>query len=229
MKRCAAITIFALAVTVCAAAAPAFAQPPSPGGQPRQLSVEITAGPTLGHKSSSFVAGEVGWRIRPKLEIFVEGGHMSNVANSALENNANVVAPEIGFNGGGTGSVTSTGIKVNHIDAGVKYWVDPIDPRFRPYFLFGVGAAFATTEVGFALNGNAVDPGTYGVQLGGDLSGTNTKTMIAFGGGIAIPFAARYYIDLGYRFGGILSKTSDIENDTAIKSQRIVLGVGARF
>jgi len=229
MKRCAAITIFALAVTVCVAAVPAFAQPPSPGGQPRQLSVEITAGPTLGHKSSSFVAGEVGWRIRPKLEIFVEGGHMSNVANSALENNANVVAPEIGFNGGGTGSVTSTGIKVNHIDAGVKYWVDPIDQRFRPYSLFGVGAAFATTEVGCALNGNAVDPATFGVQLGGDLSGTNTKTMIAFGGGIAIPFAARYYIDLGYRFGGILSKTSDIENDTAIKSQRIVLGVGARF
>src|SRR5437762_11315554 len=54
MKRCAAITICSLGVTVCvcAAAAPAFAQPPSPGGQPRQLSVEITAGPTLGHKRS---------------------------------------------------------------------------------------------------------------------------------------------------------------------------------
>ena len=228
MKRCARVTIFALAAVVCAAAS-TLAQPPSPGAEPRQLSVEISAGPTLGHKSSSFVTGEVGWRVRPKLDVFVEGGHMANVANSALDNNANLIAPEIGFIGGGTGSVASTGIKANHIDAGVKYWVDPIDPRFRPYFIAGIGAAFVTTEVNFALNGNVVDPATYGVQLGGDLSGTNTKTMILFGGGIAIPFASRYYVDLGYRFGGILSKTSDIENDTAIKSQRIILGVGARF
>ena len=229
MKRCARVAIWTLMVVVCNGASRAQAQPPAPGGQQPQLSVEITAGPTLGHKSSSFVAGEVGWRATPKLEVFVEGGHMANVATRSLEDNANVIAPEIGLVGGGTGSVTSTGIKVNHVDAGVKYWIDPINPRFRPYVLVGVGAAFATTEVNFALNGNVVDPANYGVQLGGDLSGTNTKTMIAFGGGIAIPFANRYYVDLGYRFGGILSKTSDIENDTAIKSQRIVFGVGARF
>jgi len=228
MKRCAYIAIWSLAI-VCVSASQAQAQPPAPGGQTSHLSAEFSAGPTLGHKSSSFVAGEVAWRVTPKLEVFVEGGHMANVATSALEANANLIAPVIGQVGGGTGSVTSTGIKVNHIDAGVKYWIDPIDPRFRPYFLFGLGAAFATTEVNFALNGTVVDPANYGVQLGGDLSGTNTKTMISFGGGIAIPFANRYYIDLGYRFGGILSKTSDIENDIAIKSQRIILGVGARF
>ena len=229
MKRCAYIAIWSLTAFVCAGVPRAQAQPPTPGGQASQLSAEITAGPTLGHESSSFVAGEVGWRVRPKLEVFVEGGHMANVATSSLEANANVIAPVIGQVGGGTGSVSSIGIKVNHIGAGVKYWIDPIDPRFHPYFLFGIGAAFATTEVNFALNGNVVDPANYGVQLGGDLSGTNTKTMISFGGGIAIPFASRYFFDLGYRFGGILSKTSDIENDTAIKSQRIILGVGARF
>ena len=44
-----------------------------------------------------------------------------------------------------------------------------------------------------------------------------------------LPFAKSYFADFGYRFGGILSKVSDIENDITIKTQRIMLGVGVRF
>jgi opacity protein-like surface antigen len=67
------------------------------------------------------------------------------------------------------------------------------------------------------------------VQLGGDLTGTHTKTMIGFGFGANVPFRARYFFDLGYRYGRILANTSDVETDTAIPTQRIVLGAGIRF
>jgi hypothetical protein len=77
-------------------------------------------------------------------------------------------------------------------------------------------------------SGTVIDP-SGSVTLGGDLSGSNNKTLLIFGGGIAYPFGKAYFIDVGYRFGGILSKVSDIENDQTIKTQRIMLGAGVRF
>jgi opacity protein-like surface antigen len=227
MKRCACVAMLSVAGVLGAAVPRAHAQ--AAAGTDTKMSVEVTAGPTLGHKSSSFVAGEFDWRLTPKLDIFVEGGHMANVGTSLLDANANLIAGVIGDVGGGSGSVSSSGIKVNHFDAGIKFWIDPFDPRLHPYVIAGLGVASAKTEVNFALNGTVVDPAAYGVQLGGDLSGTQTKTIIVVGGGVTIPVRERYFIDLGYRFGGILSNTSDIENDTAIKTQRIILGFGARF
>jgi opacity protein-like surface antigen len=220
MMQFARVAILSIAGMLCASVTQA--QTTTQGGNER-MAVEVTGGPTLGHKSSGFVGGEFTWRLMPKLDIFVEGGHMANVGTQALDDNANVIANAVGA------TVSSSAIKVNHFDAGIKFWIDPIVQKALPYFVFAVGAASTTTEVNFAVNGTVVDPAALGVQLGGDLSGSNTKAIITIGGGIAIPIAARYYVDLGYRFGGILSNTSDIENDTAIKSQRIIFGFGARF
>ena len=103
----------------------------------------------------------------------------------------------------------------------------PPSPKIHPYVALGIGVANATTEVTFTnSSGTVIDPG---FPLGGDLSGSNRKTLLIFGGGIVYPFAKNYFIDVGYRFGGILSKVSDIENDQTIKTQRIMLGAGVRF
>ena len=110
---------------------------------------------------------------------------------------------------------------------GIRFNVTPPSPKVHPYVVFGVGAANATTEVTFTnASGTVIDPG---FPLGGDLSGSNWKTPLVFGGGITFPFAKNYFVDVGYRFGGILSKVSDIENDQTIKTQRIMLGAGVRF
>jgi opacity protein-like surface antigen len=190
--------------------------------EPR-LAVEVFTGPTLGHKSSGFVTGELDWRLNSKIDVFFEGGHMANVGTSNLDANAAVIADAVGA------QVGSTGISANHFDAGIRFRITPPRPNIQPYVIVGIGAAHATTETTFTVNGQVVDPAALGVSLGGDLSGSNTKTILLFGGGLVFPFRERYFADFGYRFGGILSNVSDIENDTTIKTQRIMLGAGVRF
>ena len=98
-----------------------------------------------------------------------------------------------------------------------------------PYILAAVGVANVNTEVEFSVNGTTVDPAARGVQLGGDLSGTQNKTIFVLGFGVNVPFKTRYFADLGYRYGQIFPKTDNFETDTAIPTQRVILGVGVRF
>jgi opacity protein-like surface antigen len=219
MKRSACVAFVLLVGTLCVGASRAQAQAPAAARESR-LSIEIAGGPTLGHKSAGFVAGEVAWRLNSKLDVFVEVGHMTNVGTSALDDHASVIANALGL------AVGSTAIKVNHVDVGIKFNITPPSPKVHPYVALGVGYAKATTETAFTANGTVVDPG---IPLGGDLSGSNNKAILIFGGGITFPFAKRYFADFGYRFGGVLSKVSDIENDVTIKTQRIMLGAGVRF
>lgn len=228
MKRCARIAFWSVFGLVSVGVAAARAQPTSPAEQ--RLSVEVTGGPTLGHKSSGFIAGEIDWALTNKIDVFVEVGHMANVGTSNLDANANKLATDYFVNTLGLpAQVGSTGIKVTHFDAGIRFHITPPSPKVHPYVIVGIGAASATTETTFTVNGQPIDPAAYGAALGGDLSGSNTKTILIFGGGITYPFSNRYFVDGGYRFGGILSKVSDIENDVTIKTQRIVFGVGMKF
>jgi hypothetical protein len=228
MKRCACVVFVLLVGTLCVGAPRAHAQTP-PAPEPR-LSIQFDGGPTLGHKSAGFFAIELGWRLSSKIDVFVEGGHMGNVGTSALDANAATVASFLNNTGLVPGaSVGSAGIKVNHVDAGIRFNVTPPSPKVHPYVVIGAGVAKATTEVTYTnASGTVVDTSAF-VSEGGDTSGSNTKAILIFGGGIHFPFAKSYFADFGYRFGGILSKVSDIENDTTIKTQRIMLGVGVRF
>src|SRR5689334_24106123 len=85
MKRCARIAFWSLVGLLCAGTPAARAQS-APAGEPR-LAVALSGGPTLGHKSSGFVSGELEWKATRKIDIFVEGGHMNNVGTSVLDNN----------------------------------------------------------------------------------------------------------------------------------------------
>jgi opacity protein-like surface antigen len=225
MKRVAGVVTFCLVSTLYGGAA-AYAQTTAASGSTAsgesRLYAEVNAGPTLGHKSDTFVGGEAGFRLMPSLDIYVEGGHMGNVANSQLDADAAVIATFVG------GSVSSTGITANYFDAGIRYHLGMF-PAAHPYLLLGAGAVKTTREVVFSVNGSPVDPATLGVQLGGDLSGSHTKTLIVAGGGINYPFMTRFYVDLGYRYGQILAKTGAVETDTSIKTQRVVVGVGVKF
>jgi opacity protein-like surface antigen len=85
------------------------------------------------------------------------------------------------------------------------------------------------TAATFAVNGTDVNVADRGVQLGGDLSGTTTKGFVVGGLGVNVPFLKRLYLDIGYRYGRILSKTGDVETDTSINTQRVIVGVGVTF
>lgn len=220
MKRCAGVVFCLLVGLLLVGASPARAQ--SSAAADSRVAIAVLGGPTLGHKSSGFFSGELDFALTNKIDLYFEVGHMSNVGTSSLEDNASRIATAIGA------QVGSTSIGVNHFDFGIKFHITPPTEKVHPYVILGVGAARTTTEVTFTVNGQPFDPAGV-VALGGDLSGTNTKTILTFGGGLMFPFANRYFADFGYRFGGILSKVSDIENDITIKSQRITLGAGVRF
>src|SRR5262249_50917734 len=68
-----------------------------------------------------------------------------------------------------------------------------------------------------------------GVQFGSDLSGTENKGLFMIGAGVTYPFSDRFFADITYRFGRIFSKTSAIENDTGINTQRAQIGLGVKF
>jgi opacity protein-like surface antigen len=225
MKRCACVAFLWLMGTLCAGAA--FAQAPASGAD-EKMYAEFNLGPTLGHKSSTFVGVEGGYRIVPDIDVFVEVGHMQNVGTDALEANAATVA---GFLGG---TVTSTSISATYVNAGIRYHLSLL-PRWHPYVLGGIGGASVATRTTFAVNGTEIDPNTFvtpegnSVQLGGDLAGSRGKVMIVAGFGVNVPFLQRYYADVGYRYGQILARTSQVETDTSVKTQRVVVGIGVRF
>jgi opacity protein-like surface antigen len=227
MKRYASIATWCLVIGLGISTAAQAQSTTASSTTDSRLYAEIHGGPTLGHKSDSFFGGEAGWRLTPSLDIYVEGGRMGNVGTSKLDADAAVIAQFLG------GSVSSASHQASYVDVGVRYQLDMIPvamiSKWHPYALVGVGVAHVVTDVAFEVGGNIVDPAQFGVQLGGDLTGSSNKTLIVAGAGVNIPFMNRFFADLGYRYGQILAKTGNVETDKGIKTQRIVLGVGVRF
>jgi opacity protein-like surface antigen len=218
MKRFACVAAVCLVVTPGAVSAQA--QTTSSGFDPR-LYVDVNFGPTLGHKSDKFVGGEAGVRLGGGLYVIIEASHMGNVATTDLDDRATIIANHLG-------GTASTAFKVNHGAAGLRYNID-VSSLVHPYVMGAVGIAQVKTEVEFNVNGTTIDPASRSVQLGGDLSGSVNKTIVIVGFGVNVPFATRFFADLGYRYGQILAKTDNFETDKAIPTQRVVLGVGVRF
>lgn len=219
MKRFARVAL-CMAGTLGVGAVSAHAQTTSSGSDPR-LYVELNGGPTLGHASDKFIGAEGGLRLVSGLYLFVEGSHIGNAATTELDRRAAIIATFLG-------GTASTAFKINHVDAGLRYNIDAAS-FLHPYVMAGIGVASVKTDVVFSVNGAAIVPSERGVQLGGDLTGTARKTILVFGVGANIPFASRYYADIGYRYGSIFAKTADFEADKAIPTQRVLFGIGVRF
>ena len=220
MKRFAWVAVVCLATILGLGASAAQAQvlpPPSDS----KMYAEVNFGPTLGHKSDKFFGAEGGMRLTGDLDVFVEVGHMGNVATTDLDDRAAIIANFLG-------GTATTAFRVNHGDVGVRYNFT-VSPMVHPYVLGALGLANVKTEVEFNVGGTTIDPATRGVQLGGDLSGTHNKALIVFGFGVRVPFKTQFFADLGYRYGQILAKTDNFETDKSIPTQRVLLGVGIRF
>jgi opacity protein-like surface antigen len=185
---------------------------------------ELAAAATFGHKSSGSVGLEAGYSLSDAWQLFVEVGRMSNVATTDVDQRGQIIANYI------SGSV-STVQRAAYFDAGVKYSLVPIG-MWHPYGVLGLGGASVKTSTAFAVNGVDVTGqllDVYGVRLGNDLSSTLTKLFLTVGVGATMPFRSRYLVDIGYRYGRIFPKTSVIDQDKAINTQRLQAGIGVRF
>jgi hypothetical protein len=179
---------------------------------------DVNAAATLGHKSDSAFGGEFGMLLTPGFDVIAEGGHMGNVGTSDLDDRAQLIASAIGA------TVGATAEKVNFFDAGFRYRVPINSNKWTPWVALGFGVADVKSEVAFSVN-----PDEAGVQLGPDLSGSVMKALLMFGLGGDVYFAKRYFAGLSYRYGHIFPRSGIIEDDVAIKTQRVQGGVGIRF
>lgn len=179
---------------------------------------------TFGHNSSSSGGGELGLRMTDRWETFLEIGRMANVTSSELEARARVIGEAIG--------ATANPIqRATYFDVGARYNL-PLLPSWQPFVLAGVGFARTSTETTFSRNGTDITgqvADVFGVQLGLDLDGNVTKGFITFGGGVTRPFLNRYFVEGTYRYGRILPRSGEIEDDKGVNTQRVQLGVGLRF
>jgi opacity protein-like surface antigen len=226
------VTSFALVWTTILTAGVTAVQAQTPSGGEARYYADVAVAATLGHKSDSAVSGEAGvglldhlWLTGDRLEIFVEGGHMGNVATSQLDARAAIVS---NFIGGSASAVQ----KVNFFDIGVKYRGPVFARMWHPYAGIGFGVAKVTTRTTFVVNGTDVTDqlsSVYGIELGKDLDDSLSKTFITIPVGVQVNFLGRYFADGGYRFGRILARPDDIELDIPITTQRVQIGVGVRF
>jgi opacity protein-like surface antigen len=200
MMRIARVLPMLFALTCCSAAL-LQAQPATT--DPYYAQIDVAA--TLGHKSDAAIGGELGYRLRPKFDVFFEGGHIGNAASADLDARATTI-------GNAVGASTSAVAKVNYFDVGVRYLWPEAQGRFHPYVTAGIGAAHVRNRTTLSVNGTAVDPASLGVQFGTDLSGSVTSAYLMLGGGATTPFGKRYFVDLSYRYGRVFHKNDSAGN-----------------
>jgi opacity protein-like surface antigen len=213
--------IASCAIVVLAWAAPGRAQT-TPSDEGRYYAA-FDAAATFGHQSSGAFGAEGGFRLSGPYTIYAEGGHMNNVGTRHLEDRALSIANAVG-------ATASTAYKVNYFDAGIRYEPNALLPvKMHPYVLLGFGVASVKADTAFSVNGTTVPPESLGISLGDDLGGTVSKPLFILGGGVTYPLAQRYFLDGSFRYTRIFAKTSVIEDDEAINTARLQIGIGVRF
>lgn len=211
--------VIVLTVALVAAASLARAQSPTP---PARGYVEAVAQSAFGNVTSQSFGGEFGLTVRPGWQVFVDVGQVRNVATSDLGAKAQKMATFL------TDTQGSAAYRVREPVAfgvaGARY-LFPVTSPLEPYVLVGAGVARVRRDITFAVGGNDVT-GTlpqYGVTLGSDLSGSDTKAMMTLGGGVAWPVWARVVVDFQYRYGRVFA------SGQGLNVNRAGIGIGVRF
>src|SRR5262249_1419917 len=95
----------------------------------------------------------------------------------------------------------------------------------EPYILGGFGLARVKKDASFTVGGTDVTGNLqqFGVVLGTDLTGSETKPMFSLGLGVAWPAWRQLVIDFGYRYGRVFT------SGEGLNMNRAGVGVGVRF
>jgi len=158
---------------------------------------------SFGSSTSQSYGGEFGFRIKPRLIGFLEIGQVNDTAPSSLGTSAQAIASFVGRTQNNVGYSASQPILFGV--AGVRYTFPGQSQKLEPYVLGGAGIARVKRDVTFTVGGTDVtgSMGNYGVVLGSDLSGQETRPMVSLGGGVAWKAWQHLIIDFEYRYGYI--------------------------
>ena len=185
---------------------------------------EITVGATAGHAVGAVVGGEFGWPLSLSWDVFGEAGRMFNTRTAAMDSAATVIAAYLTDVSGGAASYVAKQPST-YFDVGMRYKF-PTTGRFDPYAEMGIGAAKVSRNVTFTVNGadaTAQLLDTFGVQLGSDLSGSETKALVTLGVGARFHLFRPLFGDVSYRYGHVFL------TDAGLNTNRLQFGVGLRF
>ena len=184
---------------------------------------EVVADAAFGAVNSQSYGVEGGYTFRPGMQVFVEAGHVNNVASNAFFNAAQTIAGGLGQTQDGVGFTAKQPVAFG--DVGVRYLVPVSQTRLLPYVSAGIGIAHVTNDARFTIGGNDVTSSLtqYGVVLGSDLSGHFTRPLLALGIGAVVPVWSRVVVDLHYRYGRIFAP------DEGINVSRAGIGIGVSF
>jgi opacity protein-like surface antigen len=223
MMRVTRVVLLWLAV-VAAGASTARAQTSASDDEGRFYALGAVGG-TVG-PSSGFAGGvELGGRITEQIAGFLEFGRMQNIATADVKARGDLIANHI------QGTATEVQ-KATYFAIGAKYRGPVFAGMWRPYVGLGIGFAKVETVATFFVNGTDVTAQLlplYGIALGNDLTSSLTKAFITVPIGVQGTFLKRYVIDGSYRYGHIVAKPGEIDNDPGINAQRLQIGVGIRF
>jgi len=211
---------------------PAFAQmaPAEPQGY-----VSAAAGPVWsGGDSTGSFSLEGGVRVAPHTMVFGSLGRFSNLQTGldATLASATTAAANAGVGVNATGTLASWyGLGGVRVEA-------PVNARFAPYALGGVGAAHLspTTELGYASgalpDGSTPAIGTdvsASLEASGVVTPPTASTAFTFmlGGGVDVSVAPHVAIDVGYRYSRI--NADPTLSSSPLNTSAIAFGVGYRF
>ena len=181
--------------------------------------IEAVGQSAFGNVTSQSFGAEAGYFITPNIGVYVEGAQVRDTAPSSLGAAAQKIAGPLGI-------AYSVRQPVSFGGGGIRYAFNGTD-KLQPYVLAGGGAASVKKDVKFSAGGaditSSLASSPYYTVLGSDLAGTVTKPMITAGGGVVWHVASKLRVDLGYRFGRIMTET------TGTNVSRAGVGLGITF
>ena len=188
--------------------------------------VQAALGVSTGNKVRPAVSVEVNRALTERAVVFVEGAWVSSVSPAFISDRAETLAKAIG------GTVDQRD-RATSFALGAKYLLAPADSATQPYIGAGVGtmtiAKTSTFTVGSTAVTDALLGSAYGVSLGADLSGSTTKLSMLGVAGLARMVGDKAMLDVSYRYGVAIPRTSVISGDKAIHVHRFMAALGYRF
>lgn len=184
--------------------------------------IEGVAQSTFGNVTSQAYGVEVGFSIAARLQVFGEVARVNDTASASFSSSAQLMAGALSQTQANVGyhaeQPTTFGV------GGIRF-LFPTSSRVEPYVLVGAGVASVQKNVTYTISGSDVtgNLAQYGIVLGTDLSGTETKMMLDLGGGVVWTAWQKLIVDFQYRYGRVFT------SGEGLSINRAGIGVGVRF
>jgi Outer membrane protein beta-barrel domain len=180
--------------------------------------------------TSGDVMGEAGVRIAPHLMLFGDLGQFHNLQPSDVQ--PVVDGTSALTTAQGLSVIGSARVPAWYYVGGLRFEV-PTHSRISPYVLGGIGSARLTPKADFTFESGTLPDGstpqvgddvTSALVSAGDFSAppATNAFMFTVGGGVDVPVARHWAVDVGYR-------SSRVSADTPLTAQGVTFGFGYRF